>query len=141
MREVLFRVAERRQIPLILVANRPLVVPRSRFISTVVVGAGFDVADDHIAASCDAGDIVVTGDIPLAAAAVERGAVVIEYRGDLLDANNVKQRLAQRDRLAEARESGLDMGGPAPYGKPDIQRFSNAMDRLLTKLQPSFRVT
>lgn len=83
----------------------------------------------------------MTGDIPLAAAAVERGAVVIEYRGDLLDANNVKQRLAQRDRLAEARESGLDMGGPAPYGKPDIQRFSNAMDRLLTKLQPSFRVT
>lgn len=136
VREVLYRAAERRQVRVVLVANRPQVFPRSRYISSVQVSAGMDVADDHIVASCEPGDLVVTADVPLAAEAVEKGAVVIDPRGELLDVRNVKQRLAIRDMLTEARASGVETGGPPPYSKTDLQRFSNALDRQLTKALP-----
>ena len=136
VREVLYRAAENRQVRVVLVANRPQVFPRSRFISSVQVSAGMDVADDHIVARCAPGDLVITADVPLAAEAVEKGAVVIDPRGELLDVRNVKQRLAIRDMLTEARASGVETGGPPPYSKVDLQRFSNALDRQLTRALP-----
>ena len=77
IREVLIRAAERRQISLTLVANRWIVKPKTKWVSTVQVPPGADVADDHIASHCEGGDLVVTADIPLAARSVEHGAIVI----------------------------------------------------------------
>lgn len=136
VREVLYRAADRRQVRLMLVANRPQRFPRSKWIGSVEVAAGMDVADDHIAAGCLPGDLVITADVPLAAACVEKGAVVIDPRGEQLDARNVKQRLAVRDMMTEMRASGIETGGPPPYDKAALQRFSNALDRNLTKMLP-----
>lgn len=132
VKEILFRVAERRGLDLVLVANSAQAVPRSPRIRQVQVGQGLDVADDWIASHCAPGDVVITGDIPLAAELVARGALVLQYRGDVLDAGNVRERLAVRDFLDGARGAGLTTGGPPPFGVPDRTRFANALDRLLT---------
>lgn len=132
VREVLFRAAERRRVPLVLVANRPIPTPKLKWIRSVVVGAGFDVADDHIAASCAPGDLVVTNDIPLASQVIDKGATALRCRGELLTPENVRQRLATRDMLDELRGGGVFSGGPPPYSPSDKQRFANAVDRWLT---------
>lgn len=133
-KDILFRVANKRQVLVVVVANRWQRLPRSPWIKLVQVSAGMDVADDHIVASCVAGDIVVTTDVPLAAEAIEKGAIVIEHRGGLLTEDNIGQRLGDRDFMTEIRASGLGGGGgPPPYGPKDKARFSNTLDRLLTK--------
>ena len=132
VKDILFRAAERRKVELVLVANRPQRTPNLRWIRSVVVGRGFDVADDYIVDHVEDGDIVITSDIPLAAQAVEKGATVLQPRGELLTEANVRQRLAMRDFMDQMRSSGAIGGGPPPFGKQDKQRFGNALDRLLT---------
>jgi uncharacterized protein YaiI (UPF0178 family) len=132
VKEILFRVAERRGLDLVLVANSAQVLPRSPRIRQVQVGQGLDVADDWIAAHCRPGDVVITADVPLAATLVERGALVLQPRGQVLDASNVGERLAVRDFLDGMRGAGFDTGGPPPFGPTDRTRFANALDRLLT---------
>ena len=133
VKEIVFRTSERLALSVVLVANSAQVTPRSQRIRQVVVGKGLDVADDYIAEHCVEGDIVVTADIPLAAQVVEKGALVLKPRGELLDADNVRQRLAIRDFMDEMRAAGLAGGGPPPFGKQDRARFANALDRLLTQ--------
>lgn len=133
VKEILFRAAERLKIPVILVANQWQKTPNSAFISFVKVDQGFDVADDHIVDSCEECDLVITADIPLAAAAVEKGAVVLEPRGELLTAENVGQRLSMRDFMDELRGAEMVGGGPPPFSKTDRQRFANTLDRLLAQ--------
>lgn len=133
MREILFRASQRLSIPVTLVANRPQATPRSRLIRSVVVASGLDVADDYIVAHVVAGDIVVSSDIPLAAQVVEKGGVVITPRGELLDANNVRERLAIRDLREAVQATGAMIGGPPPYDAVARQRFANALDRLLSQ--------
>lgn len=132
-KEVLFRAAERRAVPVVLVANRAQAIPRSRFIRFQLVKQGLDVADDAIAAACEAGDLVITNDVPLAAIVVERGAVALRPHGELLDADNVRAQLARRDLLEELRGAGVMTGGPPPYSERDKQQFANALDRWLTR--------
>lgn len=132
-KDVLFRASQRRGVELVLVANRWQQVPKSSRIQFVQVGAGFDVADDHIAEQCQAGDLVITDDIPLASQVIARGAAVLRPRGEMLDERNVKQRLATRDALEEMRGAGIMTGGPPPYSDRDKQQFANALDRWLTK--------
>jgi hypothetical protein len=132
VKDVVFRAAERLGLKVVLVANSAQHLPRSRFITQVVVGKGLDVADDHIVDHSDAGDIVITADIPLAAQLVEKGAHVLQPRGEALDASNVRQRLAMRDFMEEMRAGGLAGGGPPPFGPQDKARFANALDRMLT---------
>jgi len=133
VKEILFRAADRLGIPLILVANQTLHTPRSKWISSRVVGKGFDVADDYIAEQVQAGDLVITADVPLAAAAVEKGATVIGPRGDVTDTTNARQRLAARDRNEERRLAGEMLSGPKPYGDRDKRKFAGALDRFLAK--------
>ena len=132
-KDVLFRASQRRKVPLVLVANRWQQTPRSSRIRFVQVGKGFDVADDYIAEHCTAGDLVVTNDIPLAAQVIEKGARVLRPRGEELTEANVRQRLAMRDFKEELRASGVMTGGPPAYGDREKQRFSNALDRWLTR--------
>ena len=133
IKEILFRAAERVKIIVILVANRPLRVPRSEYIRTVQVPGGFDVADKWIAERAEAGDRVITADIPLAASAVEKGALALDPRGELYTSTNIRERLNLRDFMDQLRGSGVDTGGPAALNAADRRAFANQLDRLLGK--------
>ena len=119
---------------MVFVANRAVPPHPSPLITSVRVGRELDAADAAIAASVEAGDIVVTADIPLAAKVVAKGALALDPRGDVLTEDNVGERLALRDLLQGLRSDGRVMGGPAPFSSSDRQRFASALDRLLTAL-------
>ena len=132
VKEIVFRASQRRQVPAVLVANRPLATPPSKWITSIVVKAGLDVADDWIAEHVAPEDIVITADIPLAARVVEKGATGINPRGEVYTEDNVRSRLSVRDFMHELRESGIETGGAPPFGPKDKQRFANSLDRSLT---------
>lgn len=133
IKEILFRAANRVEIQVTLVANQPLQVPRSRYIRSVQVGAGFDVADNHIVQQLEKGDLVITADIPLAAEVIDKGGLAINPRGELYTKDNIRQRLNMRDFMDSLRSSGVDTGGPAPFSQADRQAFANQLDRLLAR--------
>ena len=133
IKEILFRAAVRAQVKLTLVANQPLRTPPSPFIKTMQVAAGFDVADDRIVESVQPGDLVVTADIPLAAGAIDKGAIALNPRGTLYTTENVRETLSMRNFMAELRGSGVDTGGPSGFTQADRQAFANQLDRLLAK--------
>ncbi|MCP4996534.1 MAG: YaiI/YqxD family protein [Gammaproteobacteria bacterium] len=133
IKEILFRAADRVGIPLVLVANQPLQVPRSRNIRSVQVGAGFDVADNYIVQQAEPGDLVITADIPLASEVIDKGCLALNPRGELYTKENIKQRLNMRDFMDTLRGSGMDTGGPPSFSQSDRQAFANQLDRLLAK--------
>jgi uncharacterized protein len=134
VKEIVYRAAQRLEIPAVLVANRRLTVPQNNaHVSSVLVQGGPDVADRYIAEHAVAGDIVITADIPLAADVVDNDIVVIDPRGEVLDAENVRERLSIRDFMESLRGSGVETGGAAPYGQRDRQAFAGALDRELAK--------
>jgi uncharacterized protein len=132
-KEVLYRACERTTTPLVLVANKAMHIPRSALVSFVLVKGGPDVADDHIAEAAAAGDFAITADIPLAARLVEKGVLVIDPRGEVLDEENVGERLSVRHFMADVRDAGVITGGPSAYGAREKQRFANALDRELQR--------
>jgi len=131
IKEILFRAANRVGMSLTLVANQPLQVPGSRYIRSVQVAAGFDVADNHIVQQSKAGDLVVTADIPLAAEVIARGCLALNPRGELYTENNIRQRLSMRDFMETLRNSGVDTGGPAAFSLADRHAFAKQLDRFL----------
>jgi uncharacterized protein YaiI (UPF0178 family) len=131
IKQILYRTARRLQLPLTLVANQPMHVPQR--VRLVVVPEGADVADDRIIELLSPGDVVITGDIPLAARVVEKLAIAIGVRGELLDDSSVHDRLAARDLMEQFRSAGVDTRGPSPLTKKDLQTFSNQLDRTLTR--------
>lgn len=133
IKEILFRAAEREQIPVTLVANQYLRTPPSRFIRAVQVPGGFDVADNEIVLRVATDDLVVTQDIPLAALVIEKGALAIDPRGELHTPETIAQRLTMRNFMDELRGSGVDTGGHAPFHARDKQAFANQLDRWLTQ--------
>ena len=133
IKEILFRAAERLKIQLTLVANKPLRTPPSAYINTIQVAAGFDMADDKIAQEVRAGDLVVTADIPLAAAALAKGGRVLDPRGEIYTKDNIEARLAMRKFMDELRASGVDTGGPPPFSQGDRQAFARQLERLLAQ--------
>lgn len=137
VKEILYKAAQRVGVPLTLVANQPLAVPRSKLISTVQVAAGFDVADNYIVQQAAAGDLVITADIPLAAEVIEKGAHAINPRGELYTTENIRQRLNMRDFMDTLRSSGINTGGPEAYSQADRQAFANQLDRLLARAKAS----
>lgn len=134
VKEVLFNVSQRRRIRITLVANSYLQVPNSSLIRTVQVEQGFNVADDHIAASISPGDLVITADIPLAAAVIEKGCEVLTPRGDHYTKDNIQSTLAVRNLKEELRSAGMIAGGPPPFGPREKQNFTNLLDRRLTAM-------
>jgi uncharacterized protein YaiI (UPF0178 family) len=137
IKEILFRAAKRAGVQLTLVANQSLRTPNSQHIKSMQVGSGFDVADNEIVKQVQAGDLVVTADIPLAAQVVEKGAHALNPRGELYTPENIKARLSLRDFMANLRDSGVQTGGPAPLSQADRQAFANHLDRLLAKRDKS----
>lgn len=131
VKEILYRAAERTEVQLVLVANRPLRTPRSRFVRSVRVPAGFDVADGRILDQVRRGDLVITADIPLAAEVIGKGASALDPRGRLYTEENVRECLAVRDLKDELRSIGIDTGGPPALSKSDRREFANQLDRIL----------
>ena len=132
IKEILFRAAQRTGTPLTLVANQAIRVPPSPLVSAVRVSSGFDEADGWIEARVQAGDLVITADIPLAAAAIDKGARALDPRGELYTEDNVRQRLVMRDLMDELRGTGMDVGGgPPPLSQQSRRAFANQLDRLL----------
>ncbi len=136
---IVFRAAKRLELETLLVANQRLYVPPGNtFVTAVRVEGGPDVADLYIVENAEAGDVAITADIPLAAALVEKEVLVIEPRGEEFTAENVGERLSVRNFMDELRGSGVDTGGPAPYGDPEKRAFASALDRVLTRTLRSF---
>lgn len=135
IKTVLFRAAQKRQLNLLLVANQFIAVPPSKVIRAIRVGGGFDVADDYIVQHVNEGDLVITGDIPLAAKVIERGGSVINPRGEAYGRDNIGEKLAMRDFMEGLRDNGLVSGGAAAMGAKDVQNFANALDRFLAGRQ------
>ncbi len=133
IKDILYRAAQRVQMPLTLVANHPLQVPRSPLIQALQVAAGFDVADNYLVQQSQPGDLVITADIPLAAELVAKGVIAINPRGEQYTPENIRQRLAMRDFMQQMRDSGQASGGPPPLDNSDKQAFANTLDRLLAK--------
>ena len=133
-REILFRAAERTGVLTTLVANQAMKVPASDFIKSLQVPRGFDVADDEIVKRVEAGDLVITSDIPLAAEVIEKGGHALSPRGEMHTRENIGAKLNMRDFMDTMRASGVEMGGgPSAYGQRDKQEFANQLDRFLTR--------
>ena len=135
IKEILFRAVERVQRPLTLVANKTMQTPNSRFIKSIRVDGGFDVADNYIVQHVQPGDLVITADIPLAAEVIERDAHALNPRGTFYSRDNIKERLVMRDLMDELRGSGIQTAGPKALGQAERQAFANQLDRFLTKQQ------
>lgn len=131
VKDILFRVAERTEISVIFVANQWLRLPNSTFIHLIQVGQGADIADDEIANKCEAGDLIITADIPLAARIVEKGAWALDPRGRLYDKNNIGQILDMRNFMDTLRGSGVETGGPSSFGQKERFKFANELDRFI----------
>ena len=133
IKDILFRAAERTGVQLTLVANQSVHVPASRNITMIQVKPGFDVADNEIVKRLESGDLVITGDIPLAAEVIEKGAHALNPRGELYSADSIRSRLNMRDFMDTLRASGIDTGGPPALSQSDRKSFANHLDKLLSK--------
>jgi len=136
VKEVLYRCAERTGTELTLVANQYLVTPRSKYVKSLQVPTGFDVADNEILKRCEPPDLVVTADIPLADALIAKGCAALNPRGTQYTPENIKDHLQRRDMREELRDMGRVGGGPDAFGKKDLQMFANALDRYIAKHRP-----
>ncbi|WP_305821211.1 YaiI/YqxD family protein [Massilia brevitalea] len=136
IKDILYRVAERTQIQVTLVANQLMRVPGSKFIRALQVPSGADVADAEIVERLAAGDLVVTGDIPLAAQVLEKGGYALNPRGDFYTKDTIAQQLTMRAFMEELRSGGVDTGGPPAFSQADRQNFANALDRHLARQRP-----
>lgn len=133
VKEILFRAAERAQVQVTLVANHALRTPPSRFVRSLQVAGGFDVADNEIVARVAAGDLVVTQDIPLAAQVLEKGAQAVNPRGVPFTRDSIAQQLSMRNFMEELRGAGVDTGGPSAFHPRDRQAFANQLDIWLSR--------
>jgi len=134
IKQILFRAAERKKIEVVLVANQFIRIPPSPFIRFIKVAAGFDVADHTIVNEVRGGDLVITSDIPLAAAVIEKRALALSPRGEPFTPENIRERLDIRDFMETLRSSGIVTGGPAAMKPSDHQAFANQLDRFLAQL-------
>ncbi len=133
VKEILFRAARRVEVALTLAANQPVRVPKSPLIQAVQVPAGFDAADKWIEEQVAAGDLVITADIPLAAAVIGKGAQALDPRGELLTSDNIRARLTMRDFMDQMRSSGVMTGGPSALSQRDRKAFANRLDSILAR--------
>lgn len=133
IKEILFRAAERTGESLTLVANHAMAVPRRPNVRLLQVPGGFDVADAEITGRVEAGDLVVTADIPLAADVIARGAQALNPRGEMYSPDTIRSILNMRDFMDTMRASGVQTGGPPALGQADRQAFANQLDAWLAR--------
>jgi uncharacterized protein YaiI (UPF0178 family) len=132
IKDILFRAAQRTGVELTLVANRQIHIPKSQNINSLKVKNGFDVADMEIMKHIEAGDLIITADIPLAAEAMEKRACALNPRGEMYSVDTIRQRLNIRDFMETMRASGIHTGGPAVLSKSERKLFADNLDKFLT---------
>jgi uncharacterized protein len=132
-KDLITRTAMRLRIPAVFVANKYIALPDSAFVLAVRVGAGLEIVDEYIIENAKVCDFVITQDIPLASALVSKGIAVINPRGELYTEQNIRERLSIRNFMQEIREAGGITPGPKQFGHKEKQRFSDTLDRELTK--------
>ena len=137
VKEEIYKVARRHRVPVAIVANAFIRVPPEPGFERVLVGSGFDAADDWIAAAASPATVVVTGDILLADRAVKAGATVLSHNGRKFDAGSIGHAVAQRALMADLRAMEVVSGGPAPFAKADRSRFLSALDEAIVRLRRS----
>jgi len=135
VKDEIYRVAERRQVPVSVVSNSPFRVPTGPLIERVVVHGGFDAADDWIAERAGPHVVVVTADILLADRCLKAGACVIGNNGRPFTHASIGSAIATRAIMADLRAGGDIVGGPAPFAKADRSRFLQALDEALVRLE------
>ncbi|MBS0288640.1 MAG: YaiI/YqxD family protein [Proteobacteria bacterium] len=135
IKEIIFRVAKRRQIMTTLFANHAIGIPLSPFIKFVQTLSGFDVVDYKILDMIQPGDLVITADVPLAAGVIEKLGHALNPRGTFYSTENIQQKLHSRNLSEERRDQGQFTRGPSPLQQHHHQDFANALDRFLTKHQ------
>ena len=135
VKDEIYKVALRREIAVTIVSNSPIRIPIHPLLARIVVGAGFDEADDWIAERADAASVVVTGDILLADRCLKAGAQVLAPTGKPFTAASIGNAIAVRAIMADLRAGGDAIGGPAPFAKTDRSRFLSALDETLGRLQ------
>jgi len=133
IKEILYKVSDRLNLKLVFVANQYMKFPSTNLISSVIVKAGPDEADNHIVEIMEAKDLVITEDIPLADRVVKKDGIVLTPRGKLLTESNISQKLAVRNLMNDLRNEGIMTGGPKAFGSKEKQLFANALDKFLTK--------
>ena len=134
IKTIICKAAERKRIPTVFVANHFVSVPPSTVISSVQVAQGFDVADDTIIARMQKHDLVITADIPLAAAVIDNDGIALNPRGTLYDKENIKEALRRRANAEYRRDLGQSSGGPPALDKKIVQKFANGLDRILARV-------
>jgi len=139
IKDILFRAAKREEMMVTLVANQFLRTPPSPFVRSIQVPSGFDVADARIVEMVEAGDLVITADIPLAASVIEKGGRALDPRGSWFTPENIKERLSVRDMMDQLRAAGIETGGPAPFSPRDSKVFAGELDRFLARQRKSPR--
>ncbi len=135
VKEEIYKVAFRLDVPVSIVANDYMRVPRHPLVERVVVGSGFDAADDWIAERAGPASLVVTGDILLADRCLKAGATVIGPNGKPFTTSSIGAAIATRAILADLRAGGDAVGGPPPFAKSDRSRFLSALDEALIRLK------
>lgn len=133
IREIVFKASQRMRLSVVLVANQYQRVPSSELISFVKVDKGLNKADQYISDTLQAGDLVITADIPLAAEVIDRDGHALSPRGEMFSEENIGSRLSMRNFMEELRDSGMETGGPPPMGASDKKKFAGALDRFLAR--------
>lgn len=134
VRDLVIATAKRKQIQVVFVSNKPLGLVTSQLVRHQMVSQGADVADGVIVESAQAGDLVITQDIPLAHILVSKGVAAISPYGTIFDSRNIADKLSIRDTMQFFREAGMVSGGPKPFDANTKRQFANALDKVLTKL-------
>lgn len=135
VKDEVYKVADRYHLSVTLVANSYMRFPGSERVRLVVVEAGLDEADDWIVEQVNAGDVVITGDIPLAARCLDKGACVLGHKGRPFTTENVAEALATRQLLSQLRDQGVMMGGPPPFAKKDRSLFLQQLDQMINAIR------
>lgn len=135
VKEEVYRVAFRRSVSVVIVANSRLRIPDHALITREVVSDGFDAADDRIAELSGSDTLVVTSDILLAERCLWRNAIVLTPTGRPFTTASIGSAVATRALMADLRAGGDVVGGPPPFTKADRSRFLQALDRELVRLE------
>ncbi len=133
LKPIVFRSIDRLNLQTFVVSNKLITIGNSKHITYMIVKLGADEADMKIVEMLKEGDLVITADIPLADAVIDKNAHAIDHRGELYTKENIKQYLTMRNLMAEIRDSGVITKGPKPFDKKDTQQFANQLNSFLTK--------
>jgi uncharacterized protein len=133
LKPIIFRAIERLALPTFAVANKRITIGESKNITYLVVASGPDEADNRIVEMVEAGDLVITADIPLADRVITKKAHALNHHGKLFDLANIKNSLAMRNLMQELRDSGEVTRGPAPLNQKDAHEFANQFNKFLAK--------